>query len=327
MKRSLSGIKSTGIPHLGNYLGMIRPAIDLQDEYEAFYFVAEYHALTSVKNPAEMRDSTRMITAYFLAFGLDPQRSAFFRQSDVPEVTELAWILSCVTNMGLLERAHAYKAAKDQGIANEINHGVFAYPVLMAADILIYDSDVVPVGADQVQHIEMTRDMAQRLNAAYDRELLKLPEAKVRDEVATVPGLDGRKMSKSYDNAIEPLTSSKQLRKQVMRIQTDSTPMEDPKDPDSCNVFNLYKLFASPEQVSEMRENYERGGYGYGHAKQALFESMDEHFTPYRDRYEAISQDTDAIEAALAAGAARVRPVVEQVMERVRSATGLGRAR
>jgi tryptophanyl-tRNA synthetase len=306
---------------------MIRPAIDLQEEYEAFYFVAEYHALTSQRDARRMRESTRMITAYFLAFGLDPNRAAFFRQSDVPEVTELAWILSCVTNMGLLQRAHAYKAARDQGIENEINHGIFAYPVLMAADILIYDSDVVPVGKDQIQHVEMTRLMARHFNAAYDGEYLKEPVEKVRDDVATVPGIDGRKMSKSYDNIIEPLTSSKKLRKQVMKIETDSTPMSEPMDPDACNVFALYKLFANTEEQAEMRANYVRDDFGYGHAKLALYEKMDHYFAPYRERYLELMDDPDTIEDILHAGAQRVRPVVEEVMERVRNATGLGPAR
>jgi tryptophanyl-tRNA synthetase len=324
-KRSLSGIKPTGFPHLGNYLGMIRPAIELQDEYESFYFAADYHALTTVKDPRALRESVYQLTAYFLAFGLDPQKAAFFRQSDVPEVTELTWVLSCVTHMGLLERAHAYKAAKDEGRANEINHGIFAYPVLMASDILVYDSDVVPVGQDQIQHLEMTRDMAQKFNQAYGGEFLKLPEAKVRKEVAVVPGTDGRKMSKSYDNVIEPLLPPKKLRKQCMGIQTDSTPLEAPKDPDNCNVFALYKLFATADEIMQMRQNYEAGGYGYGHAKQALFEKLDDYFGPYRQAFEDIRHDTDYLEEVLAAGAAKVRPVVEQVMARVHAATGLGK--
>ena len=323
MRRSLSGIKSTGIPHLGNYLGMIRPAVDLQESFEAFYFVADYHALTTERDREEMVRSTHLITAYFLAFGLDPERSAFFRQSEIPEVCELAWMLSCVTNMGLLERAHAYKAAKDQGIANEINHGIFTYPVLMAADILIYDSDVVPVGADQLQHLEMTRDMAQRFNHAFAADLLKEPEALVRKEVATVPGIDGRKMSKSYGNILEPLLPAKKLRKQVMRIVTDATPLEDPKDPESCNVMALYRLMANEDEVAEMEADYRRGGFGYGHAKQRLFEAMDAHFAPYRERYEQLIADPDYLEDVLRAGAKKVRPIVEDVMGRLHEATGL----
>lgn len=323
-KRSLSGIKSTGIPHLGNYLGMIRPAINLQDTYEAFYFVAEYHALTSERDPAAMRASTQIITSYFLTFGLDPEKSAFFRQSDVPEVTELAWILSCVTHMGLMERAHAYKAAREDGREKEINVGLFTYPILMAADILIYDSDIVPVGQDQIQHLEMARDMASKLNHAFGQELLKLPEALVPKDVAVVPGTDGRKMSKSYHNIIEPLAPPKKLRKQIMTVVSDSTPLEAPKDPTNDNTFALYKLFATPDELAEMEANYRGGNYGYGHAKQALFEKMDAHFAPYRDRYEQIHADEDYLEGVLEAGAAKVRPVVQEVMERVRQATGLG---
>lgn len=326
-KRSLSGIKSTGIPHLGNYMGMIRPAIELQDDYEAFYFVADFHALTSVRDPELMRRSTHIITAYFLTFGLDPTRSAFFRQSDIPQVTELTWILSCVTHMGMLERAHSYKAAKDLGQEKEINHGVFTYPVLMAADILIYDSDVVPVGKDQIQHVEMCRDMAGKFNAAFGgeggQELLKLPEHKVREDVATVPGTDGRKMSKSYGNIIEPLLPPKKLRKQIMTIQTDSTPMEEPMDTTDCNIFALYKLFSSEDEQGQLAEDYKRSDFGYGHAKQALFEKMDLYFAPYRERYEQLINDPDHLEDILAAGAQRVQPTVDEVMARVREATGL----
>lgn len=327
MKRSLSGIKSTGKPHLGNYLGMLRPAIDLQDDYEAFYFVAEYHALTTERDPAAMRESTHMITANFLAFGLDPDRAAFFRQSAVPEVNELAWMLSCVTNMGVLQRAHAYKAAKDEGIENEIPHGLFAYPVLMAADILIYDSDIVPVGSDQIQHVEMTRLMARHFNAAYGGEFLKVPEPRVQKDVATVPGIDGRKMSKSYGNIIEPLTTSKKLRKQVMKIATDSTPMEEPMDPTDCNVFALYKLFSDEAEQAELAEKYARSDFGYGHAKQTLYEKMDAYFEPYREKYDKLIADPDYLDDVLEAGAKKVRPIVDDVMGRCREATGLGARR
>ena len=326
-KRSLSGIKPTGNPHLGNYLGMIQPAIELQEDYDAFYFVADYHALTSVNDPKKMRQLVYEITAYFLAFGLDPKRAAFFRQSDIPEVTELTWMLSCVTNMGLLERAHAYKAAKDRGQEGEINHGVFSYPVLMASDILIYDSDVVPVGADQIQHLEMARDMAQKFNNAFGGDFLKLPEARVRKEVATVPGVDGRKMSKSYGNLIEPLIAPKKMRKQVMSITTDSKGLDDPKDPSTSTIVDLYKLVAGAEEVAEMEANYRAGGYGYGHAKQALFEKLDEQFAPFRDKYESIKDDHDYLEDILRAGADRVRPIVDDVMDRVRRAAGVGRIR
>jgi tryptophanyl-tRNA synthetase len=321
VKRSLSGIKSTGVPHLGNYLGMMRPAIALAEETDAYYFVADYHALISEQDPVAMRRATYEVTAYFLAFGLDPQKATFFRQSDVPEVTELTWLLSCVTSMGLLERAHAYKAAKDKGEAGAVNHGLFAYPVLMAADILIYDSDYVPVGRDQVQHIEMTRDMAQRFNHIFG-ETFRLPEARVREEVMTVPGIDGNKMSKSYGNTIEALLPSKQLKQRIMQIVTDSTPLEAPKDPDTCTVYALYKLFATPEETAAMAESYRRGGYGYGHAKLALFEKVDAHMAPYRERYQQLIGDLDGLEDLLLDGARRARAVARQVVDRARSRCG-----
>ncbi|MCP4867667.1 MAG: tryptophan--tRNA ligase [Proteobacteria bacterium] len=322
-KRSLSGIKPTGAPHLGNYLGMIRPAIELQDSYDAFYFVADYHALTSTHDRAAMRAATYDATAIFLAFGLDPERSVFWRQSDTPGVTELTWVLSCMTSMGHLERAHAYKAARDRGEAGAINHGVFSYPVLMAADILMYDSDVVPVGKDQVQHIEMARDMAQRFNHTFG-DTLKLPVPSMKEEVQTIIGTDGQKMSKSYDNTIPVFLPPKKLRKKLMAIQTDSKGMEEPKDPDTCNVFTLYKLFADADQVAQMRENYTGGNYGYGHAKQALFEVMDGHLAPYRETYLTLRADEDQLEDVLRDGARRAREVGGAVLERVREAVGLG---
>lgn len=322
-RRSLSGIKPTGAPHLGNYLGMIRPAIALQEEYDAFYFVADYHALTSTHDRAQMRAATYDATAIFLAFGLDPSRAVFWRQSDTPGVTELTWVLSCMTSMGHLERAHAYKAARDRGEAGAINHGVFSYPVLMAADILMYDSDVVPVGKDQVQHIEMARDMAQRFNHTFG-DTLKLPRPSVQEEVQTIIGTDGRKMSKSYDNTIPVFLPAKKLRKKLMGIQTDSKGMEEPKNPDTCNVFTLYKLFADSEQVAQMRENYTGGNYGYGHAKQALFEVMDEHLAPHRETYVNLRADEDGLEDVLRDGAIRAREIGGAVLERVREAVGLG---
>ncbi|MEL6182047.1 MAG: tryptophan--tRNA ligase [Myxococcota bacterium] len=322
VRRSLSGIKSTGIPHLGNYLGMIRPAIELQEEFEAYYFVADYHALTTVHDADEMRQSTYEVTSTFLAFGLDPTRTAFFRQSDVPEVTELAWMLSCITSMGLLERAHAYKAAKDRGEGGSASHGLFAYPVLMAADILIYDSHVVPVGKDQVQHLEMTRDMAQRFNHIFG-ETFVLPEARVREEVMVIPGIDGRKMSKSYNNTITPLASKKKLKKQIMQIVTDSTPMEEPKDPDTCNVFALYKLFSNAEEQAALAERYRTDPkFGYGHAKLALLEKVDTHMAPHRERYQAVKDDHDHLEDVLRNGANKARKKAREVLGRAREACG-----
>ena len=321
VRRSLSGIKSTGIPHIGNYLGMIRPAIALQDTYSPFYFVADYHALTTERDPVAMRRSTLEVTAYFLAFGLDPSRAAFFRQSDIPQVTELAWILSCVTAMGSLERAHAWKAAKDRGDAGAVCHGLFAYPVLMAADILIYDSHVVPVGKDQIQHVEMTRDMAQRFNHLFG-ETFVIPEASVREDVMTIPGIDGQKMSKSYNNTIEALIPPKKLRKRILQIVTDSTPLEDPKDPDTCNAYQLFKHFSTPDEQAELAERYRAGGFGFGHAKQHLFEKVDAHMAPHREKYEQLKDDTDTLEDILQDGARRARAVAEQVMERVRDRCG-----
>ncbi|MCO4773758.1 MAG: tryptophan--tRNA ligase [Deltaproteobacteria bacterium] len=323
-KRSLSGIKPTGMPHLGNYLGMIRPAVDLQETHEAFYFVADLHSLTTTHDPKVMRQHTLDITAIFLAFGLDPERAVFWRQSDVPEVTELSWILSCVTSMGMLERAHAWKAAKDRGDSGGQPHGLFAYPVLMAADILLYDSDVVPVGKDQIQHVEMTRDMAEKFNRLFG-DSLKLPSAKVQEEVQTIIGTDGRKMSKSYNNTIPVFLPAKKLRKAVMRIETDSKGLEDVKDPDSCNVMTLYRLFADAESIAEMEGRYRAGGYGYGHAKQALFEAMDSHLAAPRERFEALRSHEDTLEDVLREGERRAREVALPILERVRSVTGLGR--
>jgi len=323
-KRSLSGIKPSGDPHIGNYLGMIRPAIALQDNYDAYYFVADYHALTSTHDGAAMRSYSYDITATFLAFGLDPARAVFWRQSDVPEVCELTWVLSCMASMGLLERAHAFKAARDRGEEGSISHGVFAYPVLMAADILLYDSDVVPVGRDQVQHVEMARDMAQRTNHIFGEGTLKLPESLVKEEVHTIIGTDGRKMSKSYSNTIPVFLTAKQLRKACMGITTDSTPLEDPKDPDSCNVFALYRLFASPQQRDDLAARYRAGGLGYGHAKQSLFEAMEAHLGPARERYNELRADEPALEAVLSNGAERAREVARPVLARVRERIGFG---
>ncbi len=320
--RSLSGIKSTGVPHLGNYLGMMRPAIELQESYDAYYFIADYHALTTTQDAAQMRASTYEVAAYFLAFGLDPTRTAFFRQTDVPQVAELTWILSCVTSMGLLERAHAYKAAKDRGEGGSVSHGLFAYPVLMAADILLYDSDVVPVGKDQVQHLEMTRDMAQRFNHVFGEGTLRLPQAMVREEVMTITGLDGRKMSKSYDNTIEALLPSKQLKKRLMQIVTDSKGLEEPKDPETCNIFALYRYFSTPEEQAQLAEKYRAGNFGYGHAKLELFEKVDAHMAPFRARYEALKDDHDTLEDILRDGAKKAAVVADEVIERVRSRCG-----
>jgi tryptophanyl-tRNA synthetase len=317
--RALTGIKPTGAPHVGNLLGMIEPALRLQDQHEAYYFIADYHALTTMQDRVGMRRYTLEVAATWLALGLDPVRTCLFAQSDVPEVAELAWMLGCVTGMGVLERAHAYKAAKDAG--KELNVGTFSYPVLMAADILAYDSNLVPVGKDQKQHVEMARDMAQSFNARFG-EVFVLPEALIRDEVATIPGLDGKKMSKSYGNAIDIWLPQKALRKKLMSIVTDSKGVEDPKDPDTCNVFALYKLFGSPSQIADLAAQYRAGGLGYGHAKQALFEAMEARLAEPRARYDELLAHPDRIEAVLLEGARRARAVARGVTARAREACG-----
>ncbi|MFO0750076.1 MAG: tryptophan--tRNA ligase [Myxococcota bacterium] len=321
---SLSGIKSTGTPHLGNYLGMIRPAIQLQETHEAFYFVADLHALTTERDPVAMRRATYEIAATFLALGLDPERTAFFRQSDVPEVTELAWYLSCVVTMGELERGHAYKAAKDAGEAGRAVHGLFAYPVLMAADILIYDSHVVPVGKDQVQHVEMARDMAMRFNHHFG-ETFVVPEAQVKNEVMTIPGIDGRKMSKSYENGIDIFMPAKKLKQRCLQIVTDSTPLEAPKDPTKDNVLALYRYFATPDEVADIEARYRAGGYGYGHAKLALYEALERHLGPAREKYDKLLSDLDGLEDRLLAGARKARTLAQEVTGRAREKVGFAR--
>jgi tryptophanyl-tRNA synthetase len=323
--RALSGIKPTGTPHLGNYLGMIEPAIALQHTHEAFYFVADYHALTTGRDPKVLRDTSREITATFLALGLDPERAVFFRQSDVPEVLELSWFLACVTGLGLLMRAHAYKAAEDSSTEerNALSTGTFFYPVLMSADILLYDSDVVPVGRDQVQHIEMAQDMAGHLNAIYG-QCLRRPEALVRAEVQTVTGTDGRKMSKSYGNTIPIfLPNEKAFIKASRTIVTDSLGLDDPKNPDTCNVFSLYRVVASAPEVDEMAARYRAGGYGYGHAKDALGRALEARLGAARDRYFALMARPAELEDVLARGATRARAVARPVLERVRERVGL----
>lgn len=318
--RILSGIQPSGSLHIGNYFGMMKSALELQDANECFYFIADYHALTSAPEPSQLRERVHAVAVDFLACGLDPRRTVFFRQSDVPQVTDLTWILSTLTPLGLLERCHSYKDKLAKGIA--ASHGLFSYPILMAADILIYDSNLVPVGRDQKQHLEVTRDLAERFNHRYG-DVLVPPEAMIRDEVAVVPGIDGQKMSKSYDNTLEIFGGKKAMRKKFMKIVTDSTPVDDPKDPDACNVFALYKLFSGPDEIAEMRRNYEAGGYGYGHAKQALFEKYWEYFEPFRARREELLADPDYVERVLQDGARRAVQVAQRTYDRVRQAVGL----
>ncbi len=319
-KRILSGIQPTGILHIGNYFGAIRQHIHLQEKNQCYYFVANYHALTTIHDRKTLEKNTLMVAIDYLALGLDPGKAVLFLQSDVPEVTELAWLLSTITPMGLLERAHAYKDKISKGITP--NHGLFAYPVLMAADILIYDSHLVPVGKDQKQHVEMTRDMAEKFNSLYG-EVLTIPEALILPEVAVVPGIDGQKMSKSYDNTIEIFSDYKTLKTRVMSIVTDSTPLEEPKDPDTSTIVALYKLVASPEEVEEMRRKFLAGGYGYGHAKKELLEKLWQYFQPYREKREELEKNQDYVRNVLYEGALKARESAELVMQRVRSAAGV----
>src|ERR1700736_728641 len=318
--RILSGIQPTGVLHIGNYFGMMRQAIALQNEGEAFYFIADYHALTSVRDPEDLRKNVRRIALDFLAAGLDPERAALFKQSDVPQVTELTWILSTIAPMGLLERAHSYKDKLARGMSPTV--GLFSYPVLMAADILIYDSDIVPVGKDQKQHIEMTRDLAGKMNETFGN-VFKLPEPRIHAATEVVPGLDGQKMSKSYGNNIDIFGDEKETRKRVMSVVTDSTPVEAPKDPERSTIVQLYSLFASREELANMRERFKKGGTGYGDFKKELFEKMWEYFAPMRKRREEIQRDKSYIDKVLARGAKRTNEVAGQVMARVRKAVGL----
>jgi tryptophanyl-tRNA synthetase len=318
--RVLSGIQPTGRFHWGNYFGAIRQYIALQNNEQAFYFIADLHALTTIRDPKLLRELSIDAAIDLVALGLDPTRAALFLQSDIPEVTELTWLLMTVTPMGLLEKCHAYKDKISKGLPADA--GLFTYPVLMAADILGYDSDVVPVGVDQVQHIEVTRDVAQKFNHQYG-DVFVLPAARVLDDSAKVPGTDGEKMSKSYGNTIELFEPEKQLRKKIMAIKTDSTPIEAPKDPEKCNLFTLYKLFASSEQQATLAARYRAGGMGYGEAKQALFEISLEHFAAARAKREELVANPSAVAGILRDGAARARAKAAEVLDRARKACGL----
>ena len=318
--RILSGIQASGILHIGNYFGMMRPALALQEQGEAFYFIADYHALTSLRDPKQLRENVRGVAVDFLACGLDPKRTALFLQSDVPQVAELTWILSNVAPVSRLELAHSYKDKIARGLSP--NAGLFLYPVLMAADILIYDSDVVPVGKDQKQHIEITRDIATRMNETYG-EIFKLPEGRTQAETEVVPGVDGQKMSKSYGNTIDIFGTEKEMRKRVMSIVTDSTPVESPKNPEGSTILHLYSLFASNDEIAAMREQFQKGGVGYGDFKKQLFVRLWEYFEPMRKRREEILKQPDYVDEVLKQGAKRANAVADKVMERVRSAVGL----
>jgi tryptophanyl-tRNA synthetase len=318
--RVLSGIQPSGRPHLGNYFGALRQYITLQEGNQPFYFIASYHALTAVQDAALLREYTTGVALDFLALGLDPKQSALFAQQDVPEVTELTWILSCVTPMGLLERAVSYKDKIAQGLSP--NHGLFAYPVLQAADILIYLSELVPVGQDQKQHLEITRDIAGKFNQQFG-EVFVLPEPYILDSTAVVPGIDGGKMSKSYDNDIGIFDEGNVLKKKVMSIVTDSAPVEAPKDPSKSTPFLLLSLLASEDETNEWEARYKTGGMGYGDVKKRLLELVNEYFAPFRERRREMEKDPDYVMDVLKDGGMRARAVAQQVMHRVREATGL----
>ncbi|MHC4638359.1 MAG: tryptophan--tRNA ligase [Planctomycetota bacterium] len=319
--RILSGIQPSGRLHIGNFFGAMRQHLHLQSENEAFYFIADYHALTSNPSPDDVTSYSLDVAMDYIALGLDTEKTVFWRQSDIPEVTELSWILSCITPVGLLQRCTSYKDKVAQGLSP--NHGLFAYPVLQAADILIYNSDLVPVGADQKQHIEVTRDIAIRFNNTYG-EILTVPKEYIIESVAIVPGLDGRKMSKSYDNTVEIFESEKSVKKKIMRIVTDSTPVEEPKDPENCTVFALLKLVASAEELVQWEQRYRSGGMGYGEAKKRLVELIIEYFQPYRQKRKELENNLDYVRELLAKGADRARAVASETISRVREAVGLG---
>lgn len=321
MSRILTGVQSTGTPHLGNLLGAILPAIEMANnpENESFIFIADMHSLTQIKDAKTLRQNTYSVAATWLACGIDIEKSVFYRQSDIPQTAELSWYLSCFFPYQRLTLAHSFKDKADR--LEDVNAGLFSYPMLMAADILLYDAEIVPVGKDQLQHLEITRDVASRFHNQMG-EAFVLPEAKVQKDTMYVPGTDGAKMSKSKNNTINIFQPDKKLRKQIMGIETDSTPLEEPKNPHTCNVFALYQLVASGEKIDQMRQNYEAGGYGYGHAKQELFEVLLEKFKDVREKYDFYMNNPDALDNALAVGAEKASAVANEVLNRVRERLG-----
>ena len=321
MARILTGIQSTGTPHLGNILGAILPAIEMSKniDNDSYLFIADMHSLTQIKDPEVLRNNTYSTAATWLAFGIDIEKTVFYRQSDVPQVTELAWYLTCFFPYQRLTLAHSFKDKADR--LEDVNGGIFIYPMLMAADILLYDANIIPVGKDQLQHIEFTRDVASRFHAKLG-ETFVIPEADVQQETMLIPGTDGEKMSKSKGNIIDIFLDDKKLRKQIMSIQTDSTPLEAPKDWKTCNCFAIYKLLASKDEVETMKANYEKGGYGYGNAKQALFELICEKFATPREQYTYYMNHLDEIDNALAIGAEKAKLIANKVLSRVRAKVG-----
>jgi len=324
MARILTGIQSSGRQHLGNILGAIRPAIQLANTSgnESFLFIADLHSLTTIKNGQQRKENVLATAAAWLVCGLDTEKTVFYRQSDIPEVCELTWYLSCFAPFPMLANAHSFKD-KQENLA-DVNAGLFVYPVLMACDILMYDAEIVPVGKDQKQHLEMTRDMARAVNHHFNAELFVIPESQISETMMVIPGTDGRKMSKSYGNVIDVFLPEKLLLKQVKEIVTDSTPLEEPKNPDTCNVFALYQLLGSVKQVEDLRAKYLAGGFGYGHAKQALFECILENFREERLRFDALMEHPDEIERQLQLGAAKARPTAHAVLNRLRAVLGYG---
>lgn len=322
MAKILTGVQSTGVPHLGNILGAILPAIEMANQLEntSYLFIADMHSLTQIKEADTLRANTLATAATWLAFGLDVEKSVFYRQSDIPQVTELSWYLSCYFPYQRLTLAHSFKDKADR--LSDVNAGLFSYPMLMAADILLYDAEYVPVGKDQLQHLEMTRDVASRIHAQVKKEIFVLPEGKTQETTMYVPGTDGAKMSKSKGNIINIFQTDKKLRKQIMGIATDSTPLEAPKNPDTCNVFALYKILGSPTQIVALKDKYLAGNFGYGHAKQALFELVVEKFATQREKYNYYMENPQEVEAALTIGAEKARLVASKTLSRVREVMG-----
>tara|TARA_B110000444_G_scaffold34814_1_gene30170 strand:+ start:1616 stop:2596 length:981 start_codon:yes stop_codon:yes gene_type:complete len=321
MARILTGIQSSGTPHLGNLLGAIIPAIKLSKDSknESLFFIADMHSLTSIRDPKSLKENTYATAAAWIAFGFNTEKNIFYRQSDIPEVTELMWYLNCITPFPMLTNAHSFKDKSSK--VHNVNTGLFTYPILMAADILLYDADIVPVGKDQKQHLEMTRDMVGFFNNIYG-DTLTLPQSKIDEKVMTIPGIDGRKMSKSYNNFINVFLPDKKLRKQIMAIQTDSKGIKESKDPQSCNVFKIYTLLASDGDIEQMEKNYSGGNYGYGHAKQALYELIIDKYSSERSRFNKLMDQQDLIENQLQKGAKKARIIAQSVLKRVRAKVG-----
>jgi len=326
MARILTGIQSTGVPHLGNILGAIKPAIELSKDpkNESLFFIADMHSLTAIKDTTLLKENTYAVAAAWLAFGFDTDTNIFYRQSDIPAVCELAWYLNCFTPIPMLENAHSYKDKLEKlgnGNKSKINTGLFTYPVLMAADILLYDAEIVPVGKDQKQHLEITRDIANSFNHQLG-ETFVIPESRIKEDVMVIPGKDGNKMSKSYNNFIDIFLPDKKLRKSIMGIETDSLSLEEPKNPDTCNVFKIYSLMASNNQLAEMRANYEGGNYGYGHAKQALFELICDQYSEERKKFNELMNDKASIDLELKKGAEKANSIAQTVLSKVRNKVG-----